>query len=111
MLFWLATSDAVYDITSPPKFSLHVLFRKAYSIVAFALVGFTADKALGPTTRPVLRAVLLVAAYSGAIEIAQARLGSHEGPEWNAMDVICGAIGGGLGVVAEERIRRLRRRA
>jgi hypothetical protein len=110
-LFWLATSDAVYEITSPPKFSLHVAFRKAYSIVAFAAVGFTADKALGPAARPALRAALLVSAYSGAIEIAQARLGSLEGPLWNAIDILCGAAGGWFGIVVPARIRRSRRRA
>jgi hypothetical protein len=108
-LFWAATSDEVYDATSPPTLSWHVLLRKAYSIAAFALVGFSADKALGPSARPLLRAALLVAAYSGAIETAQAWQGSHEGMLWNAADVACGALGGVLGVAAA-RIRRSRRR-
>jgi len=110
VLFWVATSEAVYELTSPPELSWHVALRKAYSIVAFALVGMTADKALGPSARPALRAALLVAAYSGAIEIAQAWRGSHEGPRWNAIDVLCGAAGGWLGVTAE-RIARSRRKA
>jgi VanZ family protein len=109
-LFWLATSDAVYELTSPPNWSWHIALRKAYSIGAFALVGFTADKALGPSARPALRAALLVAAYSGAIEIAQAWSGSREGLRWNAIDVLCGAVGGWLGVTAE-RVVRARRRA
>ncbi len=108
-LFWLATSETVYEVTSPPEWSWHVLFRKAYSIAAFALLGFTADRALGPSARPTLRAALLVAAYSGAIEVAQAWRGSHEGFRWNAFDVLCGAAGGWLGV-AVERMRRSRRR-
>jgi hypothetical protein len=110
VLFRLATSETVYELTSPPDWSWHVLVRKTYSIGAFALVGFTADKALGPSTRPALRAALLVAAYSGAIEIAQAWGGSHEGLRWNAFDVLCGAVGGWLGVTAE-RIVHARRRA
>jgi hypothetical protein len=110
VLFWLATSETVYELTSPPDLSWHVLLRKAYSIGAFALVGFTTDKALGPSARPALRAALVVAAYSGAIEIAQAWGGSHEGLRWNAFDVLCGAVGGWLGVTAE-RIARARRRA
>jgi hypothetical protein len=108
-LFWAATSDEVYDATSPPTLSWHVLLRKAYSIAAFALVGLSADKALGASARPVLRAALLVAAYSGAIEVVQAWHGSHEGALWNAEDVACGALGGVLGVAAA-RIRRSRRR-
>jgi hypothetical protein len=110
VLFWLATSQMVYDLTSPPEWSWHVALRKAYSIVAFALVGFTVDKALGPSARPALRAALLVATYSGAIEIAQAWRGSHEGLSWNLTDVVFGAAGGWLGVAAE-RIVRSRRTA
>ncbi|BDE06811.1 hypothetical protein WPS_20870 [Vulcanimicrobium alpinum] len=107
VLFVLATSDVVYEITSPPQFSWHVVLRKAYSIVAFALVGFTADKALGMTARPLLRGAVLIAVYSGAIEIAQKFSGSHEGPVWNAIDVACGAAGGWLGVAAS-RFRKPR---
>jgi predicted membrane-bound mannosyltransferase len=110
VLFWAATSNEVYDMTSPPALSWHVLLRKAYSIAAFALVGFTADKALGRSANRPLRAALLVAAYSGTIEIVQFEHGSHEGIAWNVADVLCGAAGGWLGVVAE-RIRRSRRRA
>ena len=106
-LFWAATSNEVYDLTSPPVLSFHVLLRKAYSIAAFALVGFTADKALGPSARATLRGALLVAAYSAAIEVAQAVRGSHEGVAWNVVDVLCGAAGGWLGAVARS-IRRSR---
>ena len=109
-LFWAATSNEVYEATSPSSFSFHVLLRKAYSIAAFALVGFTARKALGASALTASRGALLVAAYSAAIEIAQAVKGSHEGIAWNAVDVLCGAAGGWLGVVAN-RIRRSRRRA
>ncbi|HEX3462428.1 MAG TPA: hypothetical protein VHS78_00060 [Candidatus Elarobacter sp.] len=108
-LFWAATSNEVYDLTSPPAFSFHVLLRKAYSIAAFALVGFTARKALGATALTPARGALLVAVYSAAIEIVQAIKGSHEGIAWNVVDVLCGAAGGWLGVVAG-RIRRSRRR-
>jgi apolipoprotein N-acyltransferase len=106
-MFWAAITNEVYEITSPSALSFHVLLRKAYSIAAFALVGFTADKALGSSTRAPLRAALLVAAYSGAIEIVQAIRGSAEGPVWNAVDVACGAAGGWLGVMLG-RIRRRR---
>jgi hypothetical protein len=109
-LFWAATSNEVYDLTSPGWLSWHVALRKGYSIAAFALVGLTADKALGPSARAALRGALLLATYSAAIEIVQAARGSPEGAAWNVVDVLCGAAGGWLGVVAG-RIRRSRRRA
>ena len=106
-LFWAATSNAVYELTSPSAFSWHVLFRKTYSIGAFALVGFTADNALAPSTRVAARGAFLVGLYSGAIEVAQAALGSHEGLGWNAIDVACGALGGAIGATLA-RARRYR---
>ncbi len=87
-----------------------MLLRKAYSIAAFALVGFSAAKALGWSARAYGRGALLVGLYSGAIEVAQAAGGAHEGLLWNALDVACGALGGTAGVVAAERIKRSRRR-
>jgi hypothetical protein len=107
VLFWAATSDLVYEATSPAELSFHIVLRKAYSIVAFALVGFMADKALGPSARAVLRGAILVGMYSAAIEVAQAWLGSKEGLAGNAADTLCGVAGGALGVVAG-RIRRSR---
>jgi VanZ family protein len=105
-LFWVATSNEVYDLTSPPALSFHVLLRKTYSIAAFAALGFIADKALGPSARRALRAALLVAVYSAAIEVAQARRGSAEGLSWNVVDIVCGAAGGWLGTVAGRVIGR-----
>ena len=109
-LFWAATSNEVYELTSPPGLTFHVLLRKAYSIAAFALLGFSARKALGASALTPAAGALYVAVYSGAIEIVQAINGSHEGIAWNVADVLCGATGGWLGVVAE-RITRSRRRA
>jgi hypothetical protein len=108
VFFWAATSDAVYEATSPSSLSFHVWLRKTYSIVAFALVGLVVDRALGPSKHATRRAVVLVAAYSAAIEYAQWALGSKEGPAWNAIDVTCGAVGGWLGVWVQ-RLRPTRR--
>ncbi len=110
MLFCAAISNEVYDLTSPPALSWHVALRKAYSIVAFAVVGFTAERALRPSGAAVLRGAMLVALYSAAIEVAQALRGSHEGLLWNGIDVACGAAGGAVGALAG-RITRPRRRA
>lgn len=99
----LALSHEVYDVTSPPGFSWHVLLRKAYSVVAFATIAlcFRADlSARGARSRLASFAcVILLAAYSAAIEIGQALHGSREGAAWNAADVACGALGGALGAV------------
>ncbi len=106
VLFVIALSNDVYTLTSPPSLSWHVLLRKAYSIVAFAAVGFSADKALGSYERARVRGAVLVALYSATIEIAQAR--THEGLLWNTVDVACGAAGGWLGVSAGRIIRSRR---
>lgn len=98
-LFWAATSYEVYFLTSPPALAWHVLLRKTYGVVAFALVGITVDKALGSNPHSVLRTTLPVAAYSAAIEVVQWIDGSREGLTWNAFDVLCGAAGGALGTL------------
>jgi hypothetical protein len=100
VLFWAATNNEVYDLTSPPALSWHVALRKTYSVVAFAVVGLTLDKALGPSRHSVRRATLIVALYSVAIEFVQWIKGSHEGLGWNTFDVLCGALGGALGTLA-----------
>jgi len=110
--FFLALSGEAYHETSPAHvatevfgseagrlgdpfgISLHVALRKAYSIAAFAVVGFTAELALPRSRRAALRMGLLVAAYSAAIEYGQHLHGSLEGPVWNAVDIVCGGIGG-----------------
>jgi hypothetical protein len=112
--FVIALSEDVYHGTSPAHvgaaifgsgvghygdpfgLSLHVVLRKAYSIVAFAIVGVLAFLVLPPSKRPATRMALLIGLYSAAIEYAQFRDGSLEGPWWNAFDILCGAIGGWL---------------
>jgi glycopeptide antibiotics resistance protein len=84
-----------------------VLLRKAYSILAFGLAGILADKALGPARRPALRAALVVAAFSVAIEVGQKLHHAREGLLSNLFDVLCGALGGWLGV---SLVRALARR-
>jgi hypothetical protein len=99
----LALSHEVYDVTSPPGFSWHVLLRKAYSVVAFASIALCLRADLstrGVSARPAwFVCVMLLAAYSAAIEIGQALHGSHEGAAWNAADIACGALGGALGAI------------
>ncbi len=120
--FWLATRSDVYHTTSPqgmagslfgPDFlrfrhpwwlALHIWVRKAYSIVAFTIVGYTANRAFGTTPHPVLRAAVAVGAYSLAIEIAQHIFVAHEPHLESVLDVACGALGGWLAILADEAI-------
>jgi hypothetical protein len=93
----------VYELTSPSAFSFHVVLRKAYSVVAFAIVGFLYVKVV-PEWRgrvpSLLHTALAIAVYSGLIEVGQFLSGSHEGFASNVFDVACGAVGGALGRVA-----------
>ncbi len=108
IFFVAAISNELYQLTSPPSLSWHVLLRKIYSVLAFALVGYLLRRALAEHGREaiVVRCIVGIAAYSGAIEIAQALLGSHEGFAWNAVDVACGALGGALGSAGAQRSSR-----
>lgn len=99
-LYALAISNAVYEATSPGWLSWHVLLRKAYSIVAFALVGFVlarAGHAAGRVLHPLAGGVF-VGAYSALIEVGQHWYsGARESLVSSGLDVACGVIGGALG--------------
>ena len=97
MFFVIALNGEIYNLTSPPALSWHVLLRKSYSLVAFGLVGATFVRASGAS---LTTSAIVVALYSGAIEIAQHLNGSHEPLSWNVIDVICGAVGGALGALS-----------
>jgi hypothetical protein len=123
VLFWAALSHRVYRGTLPRGIIEHVfgedayagpfapatLLRKLYSILAFTLLGFIVDKALPYTRRPAVRAALIVAAFSAAIEVAQKLNHAHEGLRSEAFDIACGAFGGWLAVTIGRRWRRRRR--
>jgi len=130
--FWSATTYEVYRATSPPHvatmlfgdeaarfgdplgISLHVVLRKLYSVVAFALVcGAWMCALRPPRARLVWASIALGAVYSAAIEVTQAYEGSTEGLAWNAFDVVCGALGGALAAAILIRFggRRTSRRA
>jgi len=95
----LAISRSVYDLTSPGNWPLHLLARKLYSIVAFAIIGYffgeTAAES-GSPARPLV-AGGAIGLYSLCIEVAQHFVGSHEGFRSNVADVAAGIIGGAIG--------------
>ncbi len=101
VLLAVAVSHSVYDITSPVWLSWHVVLRKVYSIIAFALVGFCLRKALveNGRTHLVASCIIGVGAYSAVIEVLQFSYGSHEGLGWNTFDTLCGALGGALATI------------
>ncbi len=101
----LASSDSVYNLTSPPG-PLQLLLRKSYSIGAFAIVGFLLARAISASQRTtsIFVIALAVGAYSLVIEVIQAIVGSHEGLVSNTIDVAFGFIGGYLGALIRERL-------
>lgn len=112
-LFAVAISNSAYEATSPSWLTYYVLLRKAYSVVAFALVGFAfarttqlAGLALGP-----VRVGLSVGLYSALIEACQRLFAAaRESIAQQSVDVAAGLIGGALGaLVAEAFVRRGRR--
>ena len=107
-LYVIACSDEIYKLTSPPAFSWHVALRKAYSVVAFALVGYLERRALleRGRTRVARDCIVGVALYSAFIEVGQFVLGSKEGFGWNVFDTFCGALGGAIAVADRLFARR-----
>jgi hypothetical protein len=101
VLFALALSGDVYDLTSPPAFASHVLLRKFYSIVAFAFVGAAYAYARGGVR--IGDAACVVALYSGGIEIGQWFVTDESLPS-NLFDVACGGVGGALGAAILRRL-------
>ncbi|MBC5799902.1 MAG: hypothetical protein GIX03_00080 [Candidatus Eremiobacteraeota bacterium] len=99
-LYVLALRDDFYHLTSPTTLAWHVALRKLYSIIAFTVVGYLGRRALieNGRDRVVMPCIAGVALYSALIEVGQYVLGSQEGLGWNAIDTLCGAVGGALAV-------------
>lgn len=105
--FALAVSNEVYVATSPPGYEFHIALRKTYSVGAFAVVGYCIDRSLAARQGGgVIRLMLIMAAYSAAIEVAQTLGGSLEGLRWNGIDVLCGALGGAIASGADLLLRK-----
>lgn len=115
-LFVLALNADVYEATSPHWLTWHVALRKAYSIGAFFCVAYLFRRALAEhgATRVVARCIVATALYSAAIEVGQFATGGREGLAWNAIDTLCGAIGGALAsadlILKRRRVRERRPR-
>lgn len=90
-------------------FSIRIVLRKLYSVIAFGIVGFFAAPML-PNASRIRDCALLVAFFSAIIEVAQKLTGSPEGLASNAFDIGCGAVGGLLGALAWNGVAQFARR-
>ncbi|HTV75199.1 MAG TPA: VanZ family protein [Candidatus Acidoferrales bacterium] len=100
--FAMALSGAVYEFTSPYELTWHVALRKAYSIVAFTIVGFLYVKVTQEwrnRTPSLVHTTIAIALYSAIIEVGQYYAGSREGIKSNLFDIFCGGVGGALGSI------------
>jgi hypothetical protein len=110
-LYAAALSNSFYELTSPSFLSWHVVLRKAYSVGAFATVGYLLRRSLGEhgCLRVVVPCIAGVAFFSALIELGQFLSGGREGLAWNAVDVACGGLGGLIAVADRLRIQAPRR--
>lgn len=95
----IALSRRIYPLTIGWLPGEETWPRKALSIVAFTIVAYVADRALGRTRRRLPRALAIGAAFSALIEVAQRLHHSHESVRSSGIDVACGALGGWLAVL------------
>jgi hypothetical protein len=108
VLLVAALDNGVYEATSPTSLSYHVLLRKLYSVVAFAVVGFPIARARQLTGRSATASSIgwLVAGYSAVIELLQFFLDPPpEGLLSNVIDVACGFFGGAIAAWVARRWR------
>ncbi len=82
---------------SPTEIVIVTVLRKLYSLIAFTVAGFVADRALPAARRRALRSALIVGAFSVCVEVVQTVRGSTESIMIHALDVSLGAIGGWIG--------------
>ncbi|HEY5350621.1 MAG TPA: hypothetical protein VIJ64_12835 [Candidatus Lustribacter sp.] len=93
-------SGAAYEFTTPVGMPHHVLLRKIYAVLAFALLGFVFERSNFRRLRGVLAAGTAIAAYSYAIEIGQIVIDhSRETFAEHGFDVASGLVGGALGAL------------
>lgn len=111
VLIVAALDNGVYEATSPTSLSFHVLLRKLYSVVAFAVVGFPIARARQLTGRSATASSIgwVVAGYSAIIEVLQFFLDPPpEGLLSNVIDVACGFFGGAIAAWLASRFFRTR---
>ena len=111
VLLVAAVDNGIYEATSPTSLSYHVLLRKLYSVVAFAVVGFPIARARQLTARSASVSSIgwMIGGYSTVIEVLQYFLDPPpEGLLSNVIDIACGFIGGAIAAWAASRFLRSR---
>ncbi len=76
--------------------SMGELVHKAFGFFAFGVLAIEAHKALGPTRRPMLRAVIVGTGFSVLIELWQYVNGLSDDALTETFDVLRGTLGGWL---------------
>jgi len=107
VLLVAAVDNGVYEATSPTSLSYHVLLRKLYSVVAFAVVGFPITRARQLTTRSASVSSIgwIIAGYSAVIEVLQFFFDPPpEGFLSNVVDIACGFFGGAIAAWTGSRL-------
>jgi hypothetical protein len=108
LLLLAAINNKVYEVTSPTSFDYHVILRKIYSIVAFAMVGYPVARARALAGRSASPLVIgaIVAGYSALIEVLQFVLDPpYEGFVSNVLDVAYGLAGGAFAAWVASRVK------
>lgn len=84
------------------------LVRKAYSILAFAVLGYIIARSMRSRrfSSRLHATMTLVAGFSAIIEILQRQGANHESWISSLLDIACGGIGGITGTVVQERVNR-----
>lgn len=111
----ISLSGAAYEATSPVALPYHEILRKTYALGAFAILGFALERSRLARLQGVAAAGIVIALYSGAIEIGQIVVAhSTETLAEHGFDVASGLAGGALGAflalllsAPHERARRL----
>ena len=111
VLLIAAVDNGVYEVTTPTAWSYHVILRKFYSVVAFAVVGFPIARARQLTGRSASITSIgwMIAGYSTVIEVLQYYIDPPpEGLLSNAIDIACGFLGGAIAAWACARLFKAR---
>ncbi len=103
---------SLFGEPSGRNLDFRTILRKAYSIVAFGLVGVFVAMTVPDRSRRYTIAIAAVAVLSAIIEVVQkVAAHSYESFASNIFDVLCGAVGGAIGAFAINLFtRRLARR-
>lgn len=98
VLYKISVSGTAYEVTTPASLPHHILLRKVYAVLAFALLGFLFERSRVPRAGGVTAAGIAVALYSYLIELGQIGFKNvQETFAQHGFDVASGLAGGALG--------------